>query len=117
MFVEPLNLAVGVPPTGAGNRRYLNQYLDLASAYGGLRAVKRGSESITFGEKVAMVHKFSHAGLLTLPYFVWDLSRTIDRLHRQAQHIGSPTAAALLEMPFKVIPINPAPPSFLAEAP
>ena len=59
MLIEPLSLALAVPPTGPGARRHLNNYINIAEKYGDVEKAKLGKESTTAGEKLKMVYNIA----------------------------------------------------------
>ena len=63
MYIEPLNLALTIPPGGPGARRYFNNYLNLATTYGGVQHFKLGKETTTIGEKLQVVATVFDMGL------------------------------------------------------
>ena len=121
MLIEPLSLALGVPPTGPGARRHLNNYINIAEKYGDVEKAKLGNESTTTGEKLKMAYNIATIGLdVTSVMFgnffavvdvaggVTGLGRNIALNQRQVQRLAWEQRQAVRGMAFKAIPTEPA---------
>ena len=117
MLVEPLSLALAVPPTGPGARRHLNNYINLAERYGDVEKAKLGKESMTAGERMKMVYDIATIGFdVTSVMFgnffaavdvaagVTGLGRKIALNQRQVQRLAWEQRQAVSGMAFKAIP-------------
>jgi hypothetical protein len=120
MLIEPLSLVLVVPPIGPGARRYMNNYISIAEAYGGVEKTKLGKESTTAGEKLKMVYNIATIGLdVTSVMFgnfmslvdvatgVGGLGRKIATSQRQVRRAAMEQRQAIRGIPFKAIPTEP----------
>jgi hypothetical protein len=121
MLIEPLSLALAVPPIGPGARRHLNHYINIAETYGEVEKAKLGKESTTAGEKLKMVYNIATIGLdVTSVVFgnfmavvdvatgVTGLGRNIALNQRQVQRLAWEQRHAVHGIAFKAIPTEPA---------
>lgn len=121
MLVEPLSLALAVPPTGPGARRHLNNYIDIAGKYGEVEKAKLGKESTTAGEKLKIAFNIATIGLdITSVMFgnffaavdvaagMTGLGRNVALNQRQVQRLAWEQRQAVSGMAFKAIPTEPA---------
>jgi tetratricopeptide (TPR) repeat protein len=128
MLIEPLSLAVAVPPIGPGARRHLNHYIDIADTYGAVEKAKLGKESTTVGEKLKIVGNILSIGFdVTSVVFgnfwavvdvatgVTGLGRKIALNQRQAQRLAWEQRHAIHGIAFKAIPTEPVRLTFRAE--
>ena len=120
MLVEPLSLALAVPPTGPGARRHLNNYINIAETYGDVEKAKLGKESTTVGEKLKIISNIATIGLdITSVVFgnvfalvdvgtgVAGVGRKIALSQRQVQRLGWEQRQAIHGIAFKPIPTEP----------
>ena len=120
MLIEPLSLALAVPPTGPGARRHLNNYINIAERYGDVEKAKLGKESMTVGERMKVVSNIATIGLdITSVMFgnffaaidvaggVAGLGRNIALNARQVQRLAWEQRQAVRGMAFKAIPTEP----------
>ncbi len=120
MLIEPLSFVLEVPPTGPGARRYINNYINIAEAYGGVEKAKLGKESTTTGEKLKMVYSIASLGLNVTQVMFGDffslidvarsatgLGRKIALSQRQVHRMGMERRQVVNGVAFKVIPTEP----------
>jgi hypothetical protein len=120
LLVEPLSLALAVPPTGPGARRHLNNYINIAETYGDVERAKLGKESTTVGEKLKIIYNIATIGLdITSVVFgnvfalvdvaagVGGVGRQIALSQRQVQRLGWERRQAIHGNAFKPIPTEP----------
>ncbi len=120
MEIEPLCFVLQVPPQGPGARRYMNNYLNIASTYGGVARVKLGKESTTAGEKMKMVYNVASIGMGVASVMFGDFSSMLDVARgvnslghniglsrRQVQHIIAERREVVDGPAFKAIPSEP----------
>lgn len=121
MLIEPLSLALAVPPIGPGARRHLNNYIYIAERYGAVDKAKIGKESMTAGERLKMAYNIATIGLdITSVMFgnffaavdvatgVTGLGRKIALNQRQVRRLEWEQRQAVRGMAFKAIPTEPA---------
>ena len=120
MLVEPLSLALPVPPIGPGARRHLNHYIDIAETYGAVEKAKLGKESTTVGEKLKIVSEIVSVGfdvtsvvfgnvfaLVDVATGAAGVGRNIVLSQRQVQRLAWEQRQAIHGIPFKPIPTEP----------
>ena len=120
MQIEPLSFVLQVPQQGPGARRYMNNYLNIASTYGGVARVKLGKESTTAGEKFKMVYNVASIGMSVTSVMFGDFSSILDvatgvntlghnigMSRRQARHIVAERREVVDGPAFKAIPSEP----------
>ena len=120
MEIEPLSFVLQVPQQGPGARRYMNNYLNIASTYGGVARVKLGKESTTAGEKFKMVYNVASIGMSVASVMFGDFSSILDiatgvntlghnigMTRRQARHIVAERREVVDGPAFKAIPSEP----------
>ena len=121
MLIEPLNFVLVVPPQGPGARRYMNNYINIAEAYGGVEKAKLGKESTTTGEKLKMVYNVASIGLSVTGVMFGDFYSLIDMAtgvsslahkiglnQRQVKHLAMERREVVRGVAFKAIPTEPA---------
>jgi len=120
MLIEPLNFVLVVPPQGPGARRYMNNYINIAEAYGGVEKAKLGKESTTTGEKLKMVYNVASIGLSVTGVMFGDFYSLIDMAtgvsslahkiglnQRQVKHLAMERREVVRGVAFKAIPTEP----------
>lgn len=128
LLIEPLNFVLDVPPSGPGSRRYINNYINIAEAYGGVEKAKLGKESTTTGEKFKMVYNIATIGMDVTSLMFGDLTSIIDvatgvnglrrRIgvsQRQVRRLAIEQHQAVYGIPFKAIPTETASLAFRKE--
>lgn len=128
LVIEPLHMALGLPPKGPGVRRYANNYTRQFARYMGFDTAKLGKESMTAGEKMRMVYDFAMlasdsfsmmfdpTSALEIALDVRRISKNISRLAKQADRLALEQKQTLQGMPFKAVPASPMDFAFRLEA-
>ncbi len=116
LVIEPLHMALGLPPKGPGVRRYTNNYTRQFARYMGFDTAKLGKESMTTGEKLRMVYDFAMLandafGLMFDPIGAFDVAvdmrrvgMNISRMAKQADRLAVEQKQTIQGMPFKAVP-------------
>ena len=117
MLIEPLSFVITVPAKGPGARRYMNNYINIAEAYGGVEKAKLGKESTTAGEKFKMVYNIASIGMDVTSLMFGDFTAIIDVAtsvnkfgrgialnQRRTQRLATERRLAIQGTAFKVIP-------------
>jgi len=128
LVIEPLHMALGLPPKGPGVRRYANNYTRQFARYMGFDTAKLGKESMTTGEKLRMVYDFAMLandafGLMFDPTAAFDVAfdvrrigLNIARIVKQADRLAIEQRQTIQGMPFKAVPAGAIDLAFLSEA-
>ncbi len=116
LWIEPLHLALEVPPRGPGARRFANQYTHLVANTVGYDTAKLGKETLTFGERMKLAYDFASFGWETYsavlnPMGAYDAYRsfrrvtsTISQNTKKAGHTGGTAEMTTFALPFQFVP-------------
>ncbi len=120
LWIEPLHLALEVPPQGPGARRFANQYTHLVAYTIGYDTAKLGKESLTFAERARLAYEFASLGWETYaavmnPMGAYDAYRQFRRVTklvsqdtRSVGRRGDTGEATPFGLPFQFLPGPPA---------
>jgi len=129
LVIEPLHMALGLPPKGPGVRRYANNYTRQFARYMGFDTAKLGKESMTAGEKIRMVYDFAMlaqdsfslmfdpTSAVAVALDVRRISKNIARMIKQADRLALEQQLTIQGMPFKAIPASPMDLAFRLDVP